>query len=122
MDQGGHLLDILATSRRDARAAKRFFRTLVRGQGRLPWQLLKDRLGSYAAANRGLGLMAIHRTNRPEVSDQHTRERERQMRHFKLAGQELRFLAVHSAIGNAIGASAGRWSGRSSGAADRPPP
>ena len=102
VDQDGHVLDILATNRRDARAAKRFYRTLVRGQGGLPWQLVKDRLGSYAAANRGLGLMAIHRTNRAEVSDQHTRERERQMRNFKLIGQELRFLAVHSAIGNAI--------------------
>ena len=33
MDQDGDVLDILVARRRDARAAKRFFRKLLKGQG-----------------------------------------------------------------------------------------
>ena len=91
------------TRRRDARAAKRFFRKLLKGQGGSPWQLVTDNLGSYAAARRELGLAATHRTGRYEkVSHQHTRERERQMRHFKSGAQAQCFLAVHAAIQNAF--------------------
>ena len=107
VDQDGDVLDILVTRRRDARAAKRFFRKLLKGQGGSPWQLVTDKLGSYAAARRDLGLTAAHRTgryenNRAEVSHQHSRGRERHMRRFKSAGQAQRFLAVHAAIGNAF--------------------
>ena len=78
VDQDGDVLDILVTRRRDARAAKRFFRKLLKGQGGSPGQLVTDKLGSYAAARRDLGLTAAHRTgryenNRAEVSHQHSR-------------------------------------------------
>ena len=73
----------------------------------VPWQLVTAKLGSYAAARRELALAATHRTgryenNRAEVSPQHTRERERQMRHFKSGAQALCCLAVHAAIQNAF--------------------
>lgn len=105
VDQDGDVLDSLVTRRRDARAARRFFRKLWKGQGRSPSQLVTDKLRSYVAARRELGLSATHRTgrydnNRAEVSHQHTRERERQMRRFKSEAQVQRFLAVHSAVQN----------------------
>ncbi len=104
VDQGGDVLDILVMHRRDARAAKRFFRKLLNGQGGSPWQLVTDKLGSYAAARRDLGLTAAHRTgryenNRAEVSRQHSRGQERHMRLLKSAGQAQRFLAVPAALG-----------------------
>ena len=63
---GGDVLDILVTRRRDARAAKRFFRKLMKGPGRSPWQLVTDKLGSYVADRGDLGLTAALRTGRYE--------------------------------------------------------
>ena len=88
VDQDGDILDILVTRRRDAGAAKRFFRKLMKGQGGSPWQMVTDRLRSYVAACRELGLWATHRTgqsenNRAEVSHPHTREQEHQTRRIK---------------------------------------
>ena len=104
VDPDGDSLDILVTHRRDARAGKRFFRKFWKGQGGSAWQIVTDKLGSYAAAHRDLGLTAALRTgryekNRAEVSHQPSRERERHMRRFKPAGQAQRFLAVHTAAG-----------------------
>jgi putative transposase len=44
VDQDGDLIDILVQRRRDARAAKRFFRKLLRGQGSEPRWLITDKL------------------------------------------------------------------------------
>ncbi len=44
--------------------------------------------------------MARSENNRAEVSHQPTRQRERQMRRFKSAGQAQRFLSVHGVILN----------------------
>ncbi len=43
---------------------------------------------------------ARYENNRAEVSHQHTRQRERQMRRFKSPAQAQRFLSVHSIAGN----------------------
>jgi putative transposase len=51
VDQDGDVIDILVQRRRDARAAKRFFRKLLKGQGSEPRWLITDKLGSYAAAH-----------------------------------------------------------------------
>ena len=105
VDQDGDVLDILVTQRRDKRAAKRFFRKVLKQQNRPPWQLVTDKLRSYPAAHRELFPSVTHRTgqyenNRAEVSHQHTREQERQMRRFKSAPQVQRFLSVHGPIHN----------------------
>jgi putative transposase len=105
VDQDGDVLDILVTRRRDKRAAKRFFHKVLKHQGQPPLQLVTDKLKSYPAAHREVLPLASHRTgqyqnNRAEVSHQHTRERERQMRRFKSAAQVLRFLSVHGPIHN----------------------
>ncbi len=105
VDQDGDVIDILVTKRRDRRAAKRLFRRALKHQGQAPWQLITDKLRSYPAAHRDIFPSVVHRTgqyenDRAEVSHQHTREQERQMRRFKSMGQTQRFLSVHGPIQN----------------------
>ncbi len=105
VDQDGDVIDILVQPRRDRRAAERFFRKLLKGQGAEPVLLVTDKLRSYGAAHRTSMPSVIHDTrqyanNRAEVSHQPTRLRERQMRRFKSAGQAQRFLSVHGIILN----------------------
>src|SRR5262249_58375479 len=50
VDQHGNVLDILVTSRRDTRAATRFFRKLLKGLEYVPRVLITDKLRSYGAA------------------------------------------------------------------------
>ena len=90
VDQAGDLLDSLVQSRRDRRAATRFFRKLLKAQGRAPRRLITDKLRSYSAAHRTVMPSVVHSTrqyenNRAEVSHQSTRQRERQMRRFRSA-------------------------------------
>ena len=105
VDQDGDVIDILVQSRRDRRAATRFFRKLLKGQGREPRRLITDKLRSYAAAHRTVMPSVVHSTqqyenNRAEVSHQPTRQRERQMRRFKSAAHAQRFLSVHGLVLN----------------------
>ena len=90
VDEDGDVIDILVQSRRDRRAAERFLRRLLKGQGREPRRLITDKLRSYSAAHRTVLPSVVHSTdqyenNRAEVSHQPTRQRERQMRRFKSA-------------------------------------
>ena len=105
VDQDGDVIDILVQRYRNAHAAKRFFRKLLKGQGAAPWRLVTDRLRSYSAAHRQVMPSVTHDTrqyanNRAEVSHQPTRQRERQMRRFRSTGQAQRFLAVHGVVQN----------------------
>ena len=52
VDQDGDVIDILLQSRRDQRAAERFLRRLLRGQGKQPFRIITDKLKSYGAASR----------------------------------------------------------------------
>ena len=105
VDEDGDVIDILVQSRRHRRAAIRFFRKLLKGQGCVPRRLITDKLRSYPAACRTVMPSVVHCTdryanNRAEVSHQPTRERERQMRRFKSAAHAQRFLSVHGPIQN----------------------
>ena len=105
VDQDGDVIDILVTRRRDRKAANRFFRKMLKHQGKPPGKLVTDKLRSYPAAHRDIFPSVVHRTgqyenNRAEVSHQHTREQERQMRRFKSMAQTQRFLSVHGPIQN----------------------
>ena len=105
VDQDGDVIEILVQRYRNARAAKRFFRKLLKGQGSTPWRLVTDKLKSYGTAHRMTMPSVDHTTaryenNRAEVSHQPTRQRERQMRRFKSAGQAQRFLSAHGVILN----------------------
>ena len=105
VDQDGHVLDILVQSRRNAKAAERFFRKLLKGLQYVPRVIITDKLKSYAAAKRRILPGVEHRqsrylNNRAEVSHQPTRRRERQMQRFKSARHAQRFLSAHGRIHN----------------------
>ena len=105
VDQDGDTLDILVQSRKNIKAAERFFRKLLKGLKYSPNKIVTDKLKSYGAAHSEMRLSAVHETgqyqnNRAENSHQRTRQQERQMRRFKSAGHAQRFLSVHGAINN----------------------
>lgn len=47
VDQDGNVLDVLVQSRRNGKAAKRFFRKLLKGLDYVPRVIVTDKLGSY---------------------------------------------------------------------------
>ena len=116
VDQDGDLIDLLVQPRRDGRAARRFFRRLLKGQRQEPVRLVTDKLGSYRVGHRDVMPLVPHDTtqyanNRAEVSHQPTRQRERQMRGFTSSAHAQRFLHVHGVIQNRF-AWVGTYSGR----------
>ena len=100
VDETGVVLDILVQRRRNAKAAKRFFRKLLKGLGFVPRAIVTDKLKSYGAAKREIlpGVehwQSRYLNNRAENSHQPTRRRERQMQRFRTPGQAQRFLSAH---------------------------
>jgi putative transposase len=105
VDQDGDTLDILVQRRRNKKAAIRFFRRLLKGQGREPRWLITDKLRSYDAAHRTVmptvkHLKDVYANNRVEVSHQATRQQEYHMRGFASATQAQRFLTMHGLTQN----------------------
>lgn len=105
VDQDGEVVDVFIQERRNAKAAKRFFKRLLKNSRVEPRKMVTDTLGSYGVAHRELVSVAIHDTshranNRAELSHQPTRVRERGMRRFKSMNQAQRLLGVHASIYN----------------------
>ncbi len=105
VDQDGEVVDVLLQSRRDGKAAKRFFKRLLKTHRMEPRKIVTDKLRSYGVAHRELIPDTIHDTsqyanNRAELSHQPTRVRERVMRRFKSTQQAQRFLSIHAAVYN----------------------
>ena len=105
VDQDGEVVDVFLQRRRDAKAAKRFFRRLLKTHRNEPRKIVTDKLRSYGVARRELIPSTIHDTsryanNRAELSHQPTRVRERGMRRFKSMQQAQRFLTVHAVVYN----------------------
>lgn len=103
VDQDGNVLDVLVQSRRNAQAAKRFFRKLLKGLRYVPRVLVTDKLASYRVAHRELMPSVTHRrsrylNNRAENSHQPTRQRERAMKRFKSVRHAQQFLSAFSGI------------------------
>ena len=103
VDQDGEVLDILVQSKRDKKAAKKFFRKLLKGLRYVPRMIVTDKLRSYGAARTEVMPSVAHvqqkyQNNRAENSHQPTRSRERVMRRFKSAGQAQRFLSAFGII------------------------
>ncbi|HZE15151.1 MAG TPA: IS6 family transposase [Mycobacterium sp.] len=103
VDQHGNVLDILVQSRRNAKAATRFFCKLLKGLRYVPQVIVTDKLASYQVAHRKLVASVTHRrsnylNNRAENSHQPTRIRERVMKRFASPGQAQRFLFAFSHI------------------------
>lgn len=105
VDQDGEIVDVFLQRRRDGKAAKRFFKRLLKSHRNEPRKIVTDKLRSYGVAHRVLIPDTIHDTsqyanNRAELSHQPTRVRERVMRRFKSMQQAQRFLAVHATVYN----------------------
>ncbi len=91
VDPDGEVLDILVQNRRDKKAAKKFFRKLLKGLRYVPSVIITDKLKSYSAAKAEVmpsveHLQQKYQNNRAENSHQPTRLREKVMRRFKSAG------------------------------------
>jgi len=105
VDQDGDTIDILVQRRRNKKAAIRFFRRLLKGQGGEPRWLVTDKLRSYDAAHRVVmptvsHINHVYANNRAEVSHEPTRQRERAMRRFKSPRQAQEFLTLHGLTQN----------------------
>jgi putative transposase len=96
------VLDILVQSRRNKRAAIRFFHKLFKAFGE-PRVIVTDKLRSYGAALKELAPRIEHRAhkglnNRAEVSHRPTRRREKIMGRFESPRQAQRFMSVHDQV------------------------
>ena len=104
VDDEGEVLEMLVQSKRDRKAALKLLRRLLKRRS-APAAIVTDRLRSYGAALRDLGLADRHvcggrSNNRAEVSHQPTRQRERQRRRFRSPGSAQQFLSIHAAVYN----------------------
>ena len=102
IDARGDVLDILVQTRRNAKAARRFFQRLVARSGE-PRVVITDKLRSYIKPIKTLAPDADHRAhkglnNAIEVSHRPTRNREKIMGRFKSHRQAQRFLSAHDQI------------------------
>jgi len=75
---------------------------VLKKHGFAPSRVVTNRMRSYPAAFRAIGLTAEHdrdlrANNRAENSHQPIRRRERKLQRFKSPGSPQRFLAVHAA-------------------------
>ena len=60
VDNEGEVLDFLVQRRRDAKAAAKLMKKLLKRQGFAPTRIVTDKLRSYRSAFRDIGLTAIH--------------------------------------------------------------
>lgn len=73
-----NVLDILVQKRKDKQAALRFFKKLMKGQGRSAGEIVTDKLPSYGGARKAIMPTSMHcheryANNGAEVSHEHTR-------------------------------------------------
>lgn len=105
VDDEGEVLEVLVQRRRDKAAALKVMRKLLKKYGFAPIQVTTDKLRSYGAAFREIGLSAHHEqgrrtNNRAEVSHQPVRRRERKMQRFKSPASAQRFVSLNAAVYN----------------------
>jgi putative transposase len=99
VDSEGMVLDIMMQTRRNAKAAKRFFEGVLGTTATRPRVIVTDGLRSYNIISRILLPDVEHRrskylNNRAENSHQPTRRRERRMQRFKSTQQAQLFLSI----------------------------
>ena len=105
VDSEGEVLDILVQSRRNKKATLKLMRRVSKKQGFVPDTFIKDKLPSYGAALKDLGLARHHdfggrKNNRAENSHLPVRQRERRMQRFKSARSAQRFLSTYATVYN----------------------
>ena len=97
---------MLVRKGRNKHTALELLRRLLKNQGVHPETMTTDKLASYGAAVRELGLKGVHllgglqANNRAENSHLPIRRRERKQQKFKSQGSAQRFLSAHGAINN----------------------
>ena len=106
VDAEGEVLEVLVQARRDAVAARKLMRKLLRKQGIAPTAWATDKCPAYGAALRDLRLDGIahlpgkRQNNRAESSHVPVRRREWKRQGFKSAASAQRFLSIHAATYN----------------------
>ena len=105
VDSEGEVLDILVQSRRNKKAALKLMRRVLKKQDFVPDTFITDKLPSYGAALKDLGLARHHdfggrKNNQAENSHLPVRQREQRMQRFKSARSAQRFLSTHATVYN----------------------
>ena len=105
VDDEGTVLDVVVQRRRNTKAATRLLRKLLRNQGIKPNRIVTDRLGSYGAALKLLGLKHLQdvggrKNNRAECSHVPIRRRERKSQKFRSVRNAQKLLSVYGQIYN----------------------
>lgn len=104
VDHEGEVLEVFATKRRDRKAALDFLKRAMKHYGS-PWSIVTDRLRSYRAAMKILGVSGRQEcgrwlNNRVENSHQPFRRRQGAMARFRDVRALQNFAAVHASIHN----------------------
>ena len=102
VDHAGEVLEVVATQRRDRRAALRFLQRAMQRYGRPAW-IVTDRLRSYGAAMKDIGvedgqLCGQWLNNRAENSPQPFRRRDGAMARFRDIKTLQKFASVHVSV------------------------
>ncbi|PHQ66844.1 MAG: IS6 family transposase [Robiginitomaculum sp.] len=105
VDDEGTVLDIVVQTRRNRKAALRLIRKLLKNQGVRPERIVTDRLASYGAALRDIGLSGLQdlggrKNNRAECSHVPIRRRERKAQRFRSIRSAQRVLSAYGQIYN----------------------
>ena len=104
VDHEGEVLEAFVTKTRDRKAALTFLRKAMKQYG-LPKTIVTDKLRSYRAAMKQIGIEDRQETgrwlnNRAENSHQPFRRRERAMMKFRSEKSLQKFTSIHSSIHN----------------------
>ena len=104
VDHEGEVLDVFVTKQRDRKAALKFLKRTIKRYGR-PWAIVTDRLRSYGAAMKDIGIAALQvcgrwLNNRAENSHQPFRRREGAMASFRDIKTLQKFASVHASVHN----------------------
>src|SRR4051812_14796658 len=106
VDAEGEVLDVLLQAKRDAKAARKLMRKLLKRQDMAPDEWVTDKNPAYAAALRFLKVTRAPHTrrkranNRAESSHVPERRRERKLKGYKSPRSAQRFLSIHAATYN----------------------
>jgi putative transposase len=104
VDHEGKVLESFVTKTRDNKAAFKFLKKSMKRHGHAA-EIVTDRLRSYGAALRDLGISDLQETgrwanNRAENSHQPFRRRERAMLQFRRMRTLQKFVSVHASVHN----------------------
>jgi len=104
VDHEGVVLDCFVSKRRDKKTALKFLKKLIKTYGN-PNKIVTDKLASYGAALRDLGIKHLQETtqyanNLAENSHLHFRRRERGMNRFRSMHSLQKFVAIQATFQN----------------------